>query len=423
MNSLLLAIAIALSVRSLASSRLERWNLGAPLVMVLAGVTVGLLNSNSIALALNTEDVQHAAEFILAVLLFVDATEIREGRLWGRSPGLVARVLFLAMPASLALAMLAGWALFPALSWPVLLLAACVVVPIDFAPAERLIRDRSLPTRVRGVLNMESGYNDGIISPLFLFALVLTGGEDKYTPLQALATAIPFVVKAIIVGVVLGTVLAWSIDRAEEAGWVTGQSRRIIVLMTPLLTYTITVGINGNGFVAAFACGVLFRHVHRLTAAHRLRRSLRTRTSAAGAAAGDDFQLLEDVTSLMTMTMWFTMGVTAVFSFSLGIPWQVLLFCLAALTVIRVLPVQLSLTGSVLSPRERLLVGLLGPRGTTTIVFGLIAFNRLPEGPAADTLLFMTVTCVLGSVIMHGMSAAPMIQLVNAPPQTASHRR
>lgn len=80
------------------------------LVMVLAGVVVGLLNSNSISLALNTEAVQHAAEFILAVLLFVDATEIREGRLWGRSPGLVARLLFLAMPLSLALAMLTGWA-------------------------------------------------------------------------------------------------------------------------------------------------------------------------------------------------------------------------------------------------------------------------------------------------------------------------
>src|SRR6266511_6246763 len=209
MNLLLLAAAFAMIVRSLAASRLDRWNLGAPVVMVLAGVLVGLLNENSIAAVLNTEAVQQAAEIILAVLLFVDATEVRGGRLWGGYPRLVTRVLLVAMPVSLALAALLGWLLFPGLPWAVLLLIACVTVPTDFAPAEGLVRDRTLSMRVRSVLNVESGYNDGIISPLFLFALILAGDrEQKATPLEALITALPFAVKAIVVGVVLGTVLA-----------------------------------------------------------------------------------------------------------------------------------------------------------------------------------------------------------------------
>lgn len=83
MNSLLLAAAFAMVVRSLAANRLDRWNLGAPLVMVLAGVVVGLFEPSAIAEGLNTESVQHAAEIILAVLLFVDATEVRAGRLRG----------------------------------------------------------------------------------------------------------------------------------------------------------------------------------------------------------------------------------------------------------------------------------------------------------------------------------------------------
>src|SRR3954462_14554066 len=98
-------------IRSLAAARLDRWNLGAPVVMVLAGVLVGLLNENSIAAVLNTEAVQHAAEIILAVLLFVDATQGRGGRLWGGYPRLVTRVLLVAMPVSLALAALLGWLL------------------------------------------------------------------------------------------------------------------------------------------------------------------------------------------------------------------------------------------------------------------------------------------------------------------------
>ncbi|WP_260478561.1 hypothetical protein [Kibdelosporangium aridum] len=52
------------------------------------------------------------------------------------------------------------------------------------------------------------------------------------------------------------------------------------------------------------------------------------------------------------------------------------------------------------------------PRGTTSIVFGLLAFNRLPEGTAADTILIITVTCVLGSVVLHGIGARPVTLLI-----------
>ncbi|GHH33150.1 cation:proton antiporter [Lentzea cavernae] len=410
MNSLLLAAAFAMVVRSLAANRLDRWLLGAPLVMVLAGVAVGLFEPNAIADGLNTESVQHAAEIILAVLLFVDATEVRAGRLWGAYPGLVARVLLVAMPVSIAVAALLGWLLFPSLPWAVLLLVACVTVPIDFAAAERVVRDRALSVRVRGTVNVESGYNDGIVTPLFLFALVLAGDDtQERTPLEALATVLPFAVKALLAGVVIGALLGWLMDRAHQAGWVSDQSARVAVLLAPLLTYTATVAIDGNGFVASFVCGIAFRYVHRLLKARHVRTG---RADARTDALNTDLHLLEDVTGLLTMTMWFVVGIAAVLTFYLGVSWQVLLFCAAVLTVVRIGPVFLALTGSRMLRRERLLVGALGPRGTTTIVFGLLAFNRLPEGPAADTILTITVVCVLGSVALHGVGATPFQRLL-----------
>jgi sodium/hydrogen antiporter len=413
MNSLLLAAAFAMVVRSMAANRLDRWNLGAPILMVLAGVAVGLLNVNSIAESLNTETSQHAAEIILAVLLFVDATEVRAGRLWGAYPGLVARVLLVAMPISLAVAALLGWLLFPSLPWAALLLIACVTVPTDFAPAERVVRDPALSVRVRSTLNLESGYNDGIVSPLFLFALILAGSQsEQRTPLEALATVLPFAVKAVVAGVVIGLLLGWLMDRAHQAGWVTAQSGRVAVLLAPLLTYTATVAIDGNGFVASFVCGIAFRYVHRLLKAARVRAGRADRAEFRADALNSDLHLLEDVTGLLTMTMWFVVGIAAVLTFSLDVSWQVVVFCAAVLTVVRVVPVLLAYTGSRLSGRERLLVGALGPRGTTTIVFGLLAFNRLPDGPAAETILTITVLCVLGSVVLHGMGARPMADLL-----------
>ncbi|WP_206796007.1 cation:proton antiporter [Amycolatopsis sp. MtRt-6] len=416
MNLLLLAAALAMVVRALAAARLDRWNLGAPVVMVLAGVLVGLLYENSIAAVLNTEAVQHIAEIILAVLLFVDATEVRGGRLWGGYPGLVARVLFIALPVSLALAALLGWLLFPGLPWAVLLLIACVAMPTDFAPAEQLVRDRTLSMRVRSVLNVESGYNDGIVSPLFLFALILAGDRTQQrTPLDALATALPFAAKALVAGVVIGSLLAWLLDRAHHAGWVTPQSARLVVLLAPLLTYAATVAIDGNGFVASFVCGTAFRYLHRLLKARRVRDGRADRAEVRADALSKDMHLLEDVTTLLTTTMWFVVGIAAVLAYSLGVSWQVVLFCAAVLTVVRVVPVLLSLAGSKLAGRERLLVGALGPRGTTTIVFGLLAFNKLLEGPAADTILVITVVCVLGGVVLHGMGAKPLTHLLTRP--------
>ncbi|WP_260478560.1 cation:proton antiporter [Kibdelosporangium aridum] len=193
-------------------------------------------------------------------------------------------MLLVALPVSLALAALLGWLLFPRLPWAVLLLIAGVTVPTDFAPAEWLVRDRALSMRVRSVLNVESGYNDGIISPLFLFALILAGDQTQQrTPLDALATVVPFAVKAVVVGVVLGTLLGWLMDHAHQAGWLTGQSGRVAALLAPLLTFTATVAIDGNGFVASFVAGSpsatctgCARHAGFTTAEPIARRSGRT---------------------------------------------------------------------------------------------------------------------------------------------------
>ncbi|GAA2688011.1 MULTISPECIES: cation:proton antiporter [Actinosynnema] len=411
MNSFLLAAAIAMLVRSLAASRLDRWNLGAPVVLVLAGVAVGLLSDTSIDAALNTEAVQHAAEIVLAVLLFVDATEVRAGRLWGAYPGPVARVLLVAMPLSLALAAGLGWLLFPGLPWSVLLLIACVTVPTDFAPAERLVRDPALSARVRGVLNVESGYNDGIISPLFLFGLIMAGDHtQRQSPLDALATALPFAVKAVLAGIALGSLLAWLLDLAHQAGWLTARSGRVAVLLVPLLAYTATVAVDGNGFVASFVCGIAFRYVHRLRKARRVRDGLADHAEIRQDALSRDLGLLEEVTALLTMSMWFVVGITAVFVFSFGVPWRAILLCAAVLTVVRLVPVLISLLGTGLSVRERVLVGALGPRGTTTVVFGLLAFNRLPDGEVAGSVMTVMVTCVLGSVLLHGMGGGPLVR-------------
>ncbi len=92
--------------------------------------------------------------------------------------------------------------------------------------------------------------------------------------------------------------------------------------------------------------------------------------------------------------------------FELGFVWQiVVLGGLAALTVLRIVPVYLALMRTDIGPRDRLLLGVLGPRGTASIVFGLLAFNELDGMVADETLYAMTVT-VLASVVLHGFGVS-----------------
>ena len=402
----LILAGVAVALRSLLAGWFDRLLLGAPVVMVLAGVAAAFaLPGDALALTLNTQVAQRVTELLLAVLLFVGATAVRGGRLWGPAPGPVLRLLFLAMPLSLAAAVGTGLVLLPELGWAALLVLACVVVPIDFAPAEGVVRDRALPHRVRTALNVESGYNDGIVSPIFLFALILAGDRtQERTAGEALATVVPFALKAILLGAVLGIVIGWLMERATSAGWTTESTRRIAVLAVPLLAYFLTVSVDGNGFVASFVCGIAFRSAHRYAHLHRRREAA---VPDAAISPDDDYRFLLDTTAVLTLAMWFVVGTATVVAFSDGVPWRVVIFCLAALTVVRIVPVQLAMLGTSYRRRERMLLGLLGPRGTTTIVFGLLAVNSLPAGQS-DTVLLITVICVLGSVLLYGPWSADL---------------
>ncbi|MFD6246702.1 cation:proton antiporter [Streptomyces roseolus] len=123
----------------------------------------------------------------------------------------------MALPLSLAAVVLLGSLMPSDLPVVIFLIIACIVIPTDFAPAETLVRDTRIAARVRDVLGVERGYNDGIISPVLLFAPILAGSTSQaHTPMQALGTTVPFAAKALAVGVALGSLLAWPMTTADR---------------------------------------------------------------------------------------------------------------------------------------------------------------------------------------------------------------
>lgn len=387
----LIALSVVLTIWALLAGPMQRGRITAPILLVVVGAGIEYGTYNAVADTLNSQVAQHLAELILAVLVFVDATDVRGG-LFGRDARSALRLLGIALPLSIGLAFVLGWLLLPGATWPVLLVLACIVVPTDFAPASRILRDARIPERVRELLNVEAGYKDGIVSPVLVFALALASGpDDSEPPMHAFTEALPEVGIALLVGPLVGVVLGKLANAAERRNLMTEQSKRIIYVAAPLLSYSLSVGLGGNGFVSAFLCGMALNYVRH---AQDNRREL---------------ELIDDIAVLLTAFMWFVVaGIGVIALMSGGVSMGMVGYTVLAVTVVRLIPVLFALLGSRMDWRERLLVGWLGPRGTTSIVFGLLAFNVLEGGLEKEVLLIM-VLVVLSSVLVHGLSASSAI--------------
>ena len=87
--------------------------------------------------------------------------------------------------------------------------------------------------------------------------------------------------------------------------------------------------------------------------------------------------------------------------------WEVMVYALLSLTVVRMIPVFLALTGTGLKNTEKLFVSWFGPRGLASIVFGVIVVNEhLPHGSLIANTVVATIVL---SVIFHGLSANPLV--------------
>nr|WP_202422672.1 cation:proton antiporter [Gordonia sp. SID5947] len=394
---------------ALVSAPLERVHVRVPVVLTAAGIVTGVFTHAELAGVLNSTTTTRIAEIILAILLFVDASEVRSGKPFGNNPAIAARLLGLALPLSIAAAVGVGAVLFPGIGVPVLVVIACAVVPIDFAAAESLVRDRRVPKRVRDAINVEGGYNDGIVSPIFTYAIFLAGATAiAHHGSHDLGSAVRSVLLAIAVGAVAGFIVGKLLSASEHRGLTTGPAARVVVVILPVLTYATASFASANGFVAAFVCGIVFRQV-------RINQRSASEVANTRRAIGDhDRAFLDDVTSLLTMGMWFVFGNVAVLVLASGYltAWT-WVYCALVLTVVRAIPVLLALLGSRRTPTERWLIALLGPRGTTSIVFGLLAFNQLADPDAAASVLGVTVLVVLGSVLIHGLAAIPLVRWID----------
>jgi NhaP-type Na+/H+ or K+/H+ antiporter len=373
-------------VWALVAGRLAKLSITTALAVVIVGMALTAGSNPVIRINLDTKIVERGVELTLAILLFADATVVRSSIL-RRERRVLTRLLVIGLPLSLIIAWLVGFALFPPREAWLLAVLAIIVVPVDLAPAVAIVRDRRVPGRLRDIMNVEAGLNDGLAAPLFLFCLA--GATATHTPaVDALENAVPAILIAVGVGGAIGLTAALALSSSWRRNWSEPSALRLGVLALPVMAYTLAIPLGGNGFVAAFAAGLLFAMPD-----HGL--------------PSEALHLTEDVGTLLSLCVWFVFGREVDLVLNTGVPSAVIVYAVLALTVVRIIPVFLALRGTTITRLEAIFIGWMGPRGLASLVFGLLAGVAL-NGSASLLVAQVTVITVLLSVILHGLTAGPI---------------
>jgi len=271
-------------------------------------------------------------------------------------------------------------------------LLAVMLAPTDAALGKAVVTNEAVPDEIRQGLNVESGLNDGICVPILLVFLALA--LDKAGDSGPWTLAVKLVFEEIGIGLAVGLVLTFAAARllkfARQRQWLTHTWIQIPVVALALSCFSVAQYLGGSGFIAAFSGGILFG----ILDAH-LSREVRDEFLLASEGTGDTLALIT----------WVIFGSAVVGQAVGNFSWMILFYSVLSLTVIRMLPVFLSLTGSGIDTEGKLFIGWFGPRGLASIVFAVIVVNSgLPDsGPLA-----MTVVCtILLSIIAHGITANP----------------
>ena len=334
------------------SARIGRVYVSAPMVFMVAGFGFG---STSVY-GLGTAGIQAVAVTTLALLLFHGAAELKPRDLLTESLR-ASRLLLIALPLTMVATFFLVRHLVPELNaWLAVLLAAALA-PTDSALAPATVLNPSVPVRVRRMLNLESGLNDGLATPVVLFAISAAAGTLNGSDHDAL-TAVMAIVIGVAFGAPTGAGVGHALRLARGRGWADEKLVPLAVLATPLFAYFGADAAGGNGFMAAFISGITY-----------------ATTKTHSEALASELDVVGLASALLGGAAWMLFGAASAAYLAALVHWQTLVIAVASLTVLRMVPVALSLIGSGLHRRRR------SPRIGPTVRGRTRAGLRQPDRP------------------------------------------
>ena len=374
-------------VYSALAGRIERSWVSGPMVFILFGLFLGPLGVGLVSMESDPELLKTMAELTLAIVLFTDAAGA-DLKVLSRVRELPMRLLGIGLPLTIALGFGVGYVLFDAMTAIEIALIATMLAPTDAALGAPVVSNEAVPASTRQGLNVESGLNDGICVPILYLFLQLAGagvGDDTvwHVALELVAMEVGV---GLVVGLSLAAASAWLLRTTRARGWISPSWTTVTVVAIAFTAFGTAQALDGSGFIASFSGGLLFG---------KLMGSQHEELFEAAEGTGQAFGLLT----------WALFGAAVLHGVFDVFSWQIALYAVLSLTVIRMLPVALCVAGLGVGTEGKLFLGWFGPRGLASIVFAVIVLGEdLPHGETISALVTVTV---LLSIIAHGVTANP----------------
>ena len=324
------------------------------------------------------------AELALFATLFTDGMQagLRDLREAWRLPG---RALLFGLPLALvAMAVLAHYV--AGLSWLQAFLVGAALSPTDPVFASAIVGREEVPERLRRLLNVESGINDGLALPVVVVLLALIGAdEDVAVAFEELLIAVP-----------LGIGVPWLMLRLEKSRLFAarGVYESLNGLAIGLLLFALGSALHANLFLTAFFGGVTVATVGKST-----------REAFHG--------LGEDVAELLKLVALFVFGLLVSPQFLSEIPVSGYVFAVLALLLVRPFALGVALIGADLPRRQFLAAAWFGPKGFASVVYGLLILQSGIDGASELFHLIAIVTAL--SILAHSSTDVLVSRALREP--------
>jgi NhaP-type Na+/H+ or K+/H+ antiporter len=227
--------------------------------------------------------------------------------------------------------------------------------------------------------------------PFLLLFLTLA---DVTEPVDSVAFWVRFTALQLILGPLVGIAAGYLggklIQTAVKRGWIDGVFEKLGGVAIAFIAYSIADLVGGNGFIAAFVAGL-------------------TIGNTARDVCGRVQEFAEAEGQLLTLITFVIFGAVMVAPMIGEFQPIFLVYAILSLTVIRIVPVFISLGGLRLKRNTKLFVGWFGPRGIASVIYALLLFKY--DGIVNNEVIFGTaVVTILLSVFAHGITAAPFAE-------------
>lgn len=309
-----------------------------------------------------------------------------------------ARLLLVAMPLTIGAMLLVGLAAGLPLATAMLL--GAVLAPTDPVLAGDV--QVGPPTEggehpVRFALTAEAGLNDGLAFPFVYLALAAATGLTAVSAVEWAAYDLAY---RIIVGVVVGGVTGWGLGQvvfrwpADNVLAETGSG--VLALAGVLVCYGAAELVHGYGFIACFVGGLAFR---RVEVEHRFHGDLHL------------FNLA--IEHALTAVLLLLTG-TALGTYAGLLRWEHLAIAAALIFVVRPVIGWVSLAGSGLARRERLVTAAFGVRGIGSIYYLAFAAGSAAAIPLIGELWLVVLVTIALSAAVHGLTSGAALARIRA---------